>query len=109
MARTPSSPASAILLVLAGITLIGKGFHFLLLRPPLLPEDVHFMGLNDAQLVAVGPRLEAWLPMCLASWAFTSGRVACWLQLLPQRVAGRRSGGKLRTGGEQISRISPRR
>jgi hypothetical protein len=41
--------------------LIGTGLYFLLLRPPLLPEDVRYMGLNEAQLVAVRPRLEAWL------------------------------------------------
>ena len=62
MARTtPSWPTSAILLVLAGFTLIGTGLYFLLLRPPLLPEDVRYMDLNEAQLVAVRPRLEAWL------------------------------------------------
>ena len=62
MARTtPSWPPSAILLVLSGFTLIGTGLYFLLLRPPLLPEDVRYMGLNEAQLVAVRPRLEAWL------------------------------------------------
>jgi hypothetical protein len=58
---TPSWPPSAILLVLAGITLIGTGLYFLLLRPPLLPEDVRYMGVSEAELVAVRPRLEAWL------------------------------------------------
>ena len=52
---------SAILLTMAGITLIGAGLYFLLLRPPLLPEDVRYMGLGEAQLAAVRPRLEAWL------------------------------------------------
>jgi hypothetical protein len=52
---------SAILLVVAGVTLIGAGLYILLLRPPLLPEDIRYMGLGEAELAAVGPRLEAWL------------------------------------------------
>jgi hypothetical protein len=52
---------SALLLALAGITLTGAGLYFLVLRPPLLPEDVRYMGLDEAQLAAVRPRLEAWL------------------------------------------------
>jgi hypothetical protein len=54
-------PPSAILLAVAGITLVGAGLYFLLLRPPLLPEDVRYMGLGPEQLAAVRPRLEAWL------------------------------------------------
>jgi hypothetical protein len=59
--KTRSWPLSAIVLILAGITLIGAGLYFLLIRPPLLPEDVRYMGLGQAQLAAVRPRLEAWL------------------------------------------------
>src|SRR5262249_48350855 len=54
-------PPSAILLAVAGITLVGAGLYFLFLRPPLLPEDVRYMGLGPEQLAAVRPRLEAWL------------------------------------------------
>jgi hypothetical protein len=59
-ARRPWPP-SAILLAIAGVTLIGAGLYFLLLRPPLLPEDVRYMGLGQEQLAAIRPRLEAWL------------------------------------------------
>jgi hypothetical protein len=58
---TRSWPPSAMVLILAGITLIGAGLYFVLLRPPLLPEDVRYMALNQAELVGVRPRLEAWL------------------------------------------------
>jgi hypothetical protein len=47
--------------VLAGITLVGTGLYFLVLRPPLLPEDVRYMSLNAEQLAAIRPRLEIWL------------------------------------------------
>ena len=56
-----SWPLSSILLALAGLTLVGAGLYFLFLRPPLLPEDIRYMGLSAAQLGAVRPRLEAWL------------------------------------------------
>jgi len=46
---------------MAGAALIGVGFYFTLLRPPLLPEDVRYMELSAAQLDAVRPHLEAWL------------------------------------------------
>jgi hypothetical protein len=52
---------SSILLALAGTTLVVAGLYFVLLRPPLLPEDVRYMGLSAAELDAVRPRLGAWL------------------------------------------------
>jgi hypothetical protein len=58
---TRSWTLSSILLALAGVTLVGAGIYFLFLRPPLLPEDIRFMGLSAAQLGPVRPRLEAWL------------------------------------------------
>ena len=39
---------SSIVLILAGVTLIGVGLYFILLRPPLLPEDVRYMALSTA-------------------------------------------------------------
>lgn len=56
-----SWPLSSVLLALAGLTLVGAGLYFLFLRPPLLPEDIRYMGLSAAQLDAVRPRLESWL------------------------------------------------
>ena len=49
------------MLALASITLIGAGLYFLFLRPPLLPEDVCYIGLSPAELGPIRPRLEAWL------------------------------------------------
>ncbi len=56
-----SWPLSSIALVIAGILLVGTGVYFIFLRPPLLPEDVHYMALTAAQLEPVGLRLEQWL------------------------------------------------
>ena len=40
----------AILLALSGAGLVLVGACLLLLRPPLLPEDIRYMGLSDDQL-----------------------------------------------------------
>ena len=40
---------------------MGVGLYFILLRPPLLPEDVRYMALPAAQLDMLRPRLELWL------------------------------------------------
>ena len=53
--------SSSIVLVMAGVTLIGTGLYFLLLRPPLLPEDIRYMALPPAQFDILRPRLEPWL------------------------------------------------
>jgi hypothetical protein len=54
-------PLSAILLSLFGVCLIGIGVFFIVLRPPLLPEDVRYTGLTLTQLQAEQPRLAFWL------------------------------------------------
>jgi hypothetical protein len=56
----PWTPSS-IVLIMAGVALIGVGLYFILLRPPLLPEDVRYMALPAAQLDILRPRLELWL------------------------------------------------
>ena len=58
--RKPWTPSS-IVLILAGIALIGTGLYFIVLRPPLLPEDVRYTALPAAQFDVLRPRLEPWL------------------------------------------------
>ena len=54
-------PLSSIILAIAGVALVSTGLYFIVIRPPLLPEDLRYMGLTEAQLGGVGLRLEAWL------------------------------------------------
>ncbi len=56
-----SWPLSSILLAAAGAALAAAGLYFILVRPPLLPEDVRYMALPASQLDAIRPRLEMWL------------------------------------------------
>ena len=44
-----------------GVWLVGLGLYFIVLRPPLLPEDPRFMGTTLEQIRAAVPGLEGWL------------------------------------------------
>jgi hypothetical protein len=57
----PTWTLSSILLTGSGILLIGMGIYFVLLRPPLLPEDIRFMNLTPAEVQSIGGRLGSWL------------------------------------------------
>lgn len=52
---------STWLLMACGVWLVGLGIYFLMLRPPLLPEDLRFMGTTLTQLREAAPGLERWL------------------------------------------------
>ena len=58
-----SWPLSSVVLAAAGVALVVTGLYFILLRPPLLPEDVRYMDLSAVQVEVVRPRLEAWLTL----------------------------------------------
>ena len=49
------------LLTACGVWLIGLGLYFIVLRPPLLPEDTRFMGATLTQIQTAVPGLERWL------------------------------------------------
>ena len=52
---------STWLLMACGVWLVGLGLYFIVLRPPLLPEDPRFMGTTLEQIRAAVPGLEGWL------------------------------------------------
>ncbi|AUO00167.1 hypothetical protein C0V70_05990 [Bacteriovorax stolpii] len=47
--------------ITCGVWLIGLGFYFIAIRPPLLPEDSRFMGTSLAEIQKALPGLEYWL------------------------------------------------
>ena len=59
--RTPPHTVSTWMLTGCGAWLVGLGLYFMVLRPPLLPEDPRFMGATLAQIRADVPGLELWL------------------------------------------------
>jgi hypothetical protein len=61
---TSDARSSLAVLVLALLT-IALGFYMAVLRPPLLPEDVRFLGVDPSSL----PRsLLRWLSVVFATW-----------------------------------------
>ena len=52
---------STWMLIACGVWLVGLGLYFIVLRPPLLPEDPRFMGTSLEQIRAAVPGLESWL------------------------------------------------
>lgn len=57
----PVRRASTWMMLACGLWLIALGLYFILLRPPLLPEDSRFMGTTLDQLRLAAPGLEGWL------------------------------------------------
>jgi hypothetical protein len=57
----PAARASAWIFLACGIWMVGLGAYFVLLRPPLLPEDPRFIGSSLPQIRAALPGLERWL------------------------------------------------
>ena len=97
---------SAILLATAGGSLVLAGLYFLLLRPPLLPEDIRFMALSDVQLAAIRPRLEAWLSpvfRVMGGYILATGALAITLAATAFRLHLRGAGiGALVAGAASI-------
>ncbi|HEY3179570.1 MAG TPA: hypothetical protein VGL25_11885 [Casimicrobiaceae bacterium] len=52
-----SFPCSSMVLALVGVVLMGLGLYFVLLRPPLLPEDLRYMGTSLAEVQTHVPGL----------------------------------------------------
>ena len=47
--------------MVCGVWLIGLGFYFMVMRPPLLAEDLRYMATTLVQIRTAVPGLESWL------------------------------------------------
>lgn len=61
LAAVKSRQASRWMLAACGVWLMALGLYFIVLRPPLLPEDPRFMGTTLEQIRISVPGLEGWL------------------------------------------------
>jgi len=52
---------STWILVACGVWLLALGLYFMVMRPPLLPEDLRYMGTSLAHVRVAVPGLERWL------------------------------------------------
>lgn len=83
---------SSKILALCGILLMGMGLYFALFRPPLLPEDVRFMGVSLSTLAAQAPLLLTWLTRVfwvMGGYIFTSGLLLFFIAVTSFRKRAR--------------------
>ena len=69
-------------LALGGVILMGIGFYFIFLRPPLLPEDARYMDTTLAEIQAVTPGLARWLQKVfwvMGGYIFTVGLLTIYI------------------------------
>ena len=69
-------PYASIVLSLAGIILAGMGLYFIFIRPPLLPEDLRYMGSTLQNVNDNIPGLSNWLQKVfwvMGGYIFTIG------------------------------------
>ena len=77
-------PYSASVLALGGLLLIAMGIYFVLLRPPLLPEDLRYMGSTLQNEKENIPGLLNWLPKVfwvMGGYIFTTGLLIIFIAL----------------------------
>ena len=59
--QTWRSSIARFVFLACGIWLIGLGLYFMFVRPPLLPEDLRYMGAGPGEIQSAMPGLVRWL------------------------------------------------
>ena len=79
--------------IFCGVWLIGLGGYFMWVRPPLLPEDLGYLGLTAVQVEGLIPHLVSWLrSVFTVMGGFIAGcgvlTIFVGMHAVPQRVNG---------------------
>ena len=85
-------PYSATALAIGGAIAMALGLYFIFLRPPVLPEDLRFMGTSMTQLQANLPGLLIWLRRVfwvLGGYMFATGLLTLYLAVTVFRARAR--------------------
>ena len=75
-----------------GVLLVGIGAFFVFVRPPLLPEDLRFLGRSGDEIDQFVPRLRKWLRrvfMVLGGHALTVGGLTIFVAATSVREGDR--------------------
>ena len=75
---------ASMALAIGGILLMGLGLYFVLLRPPLLPEDPRYMGTSLAAIQGSVPGLLVWLRRVfwvMGGYMFATGLLTVYVAL----------------------------
>ncbi len=84
-------PLASGSLALGGLILMGMGIYFGFLRPPLLPEDLKYMGTSLTQIQSAIPGLQPWLTRVfgvLGGYLFATGLLTVYAALTGFRAGG---------------------
>ena len=95
-------PYSAVALVIGGAIAMALGLYFIFLRPPVLPEDLRFMGTSMTQLQASLPGLLIWLRRVfwvLGGYMFATGLLTLYLAVTVFRARARGAVGVVALAG----------
>lgn len=76
-----------------GAWLVGLGCYFILIRSPLLPEDLRYAGADVVVLQAAAPRIGAWLALVftvMGGFIAAAGVLVVYIgwAVLPRRPKG---------------------
>ncbi len=85
-------PYSSSLLALGGFVLMAMGMYFVFLRPPLLPEDLHYMDTTIQNVKEDIPGLMHWLQKVfwvMGAYIFTTGLLTVFISLTSFRTRER--------------------
>lgn len=79
--------------IFCGFWLIGLGGYFMFVRPPLLPEDLRYLGSTMIQVEGLIPHLASWLRnvfTVMGGFMAGSGVLIIFVSMyaIPQRVKG---------------------
>ena len=75
---------------LGGLILMGMGAYFAFLRPPLLPEDLRYVGASLAQIQSAMPGFLPWVSRVfgvLGGYMFATGVLTAYLAVASFRDA----------------------
>jgi hypothetical protein len=95
-------PYSSTVLALCGSILMGMGLYFVFLRPPLLPEDLRFLGISLSTIWMMAPLLLVWLRRVfwvMGAFLFTCGLLTLYLALTSFRSRARGVAGVIMLAG----------
>ena len=74
---------SVLTFIACAIWLIGLGGYFILVRPPLLPEDLRYLHVSAGQITMYMPLLASWLDKFFSFWADSLREAAACFSSLP--------------------------
>ena len=95
-------PYSATALAIGGAITMALGLYFIFLRPPVLPEDLRFMGTSMTQLQASMPGLLSWLRRVfwvLGGYMFATGLLTSYAAVTVFRARARGAAGVVALAG----------